>query len=72
MRVINLDGSIRSLKPCHKCGSTDGELHPPKGPHGNMVKCAACGSFLSWLPKKHRMSSVLPDREFQLIDDRDS
>ncbi len=64
---IDFDNSTKSLVPCRRCGGTKGEIHPPKGPHGNMLRCAACGHFHAWLSPSHP-KSILPKDEFSVIE----
>jgi hypothetical protein len=74
---IEFDGSIKALKPCRRCGCAMGEIHPPKGPHGNMLRCAGCGNFHNWLSPTHP-KAILPEpkrpwvpHEDDLIDEGD-
>ena len=34
---------------CSRCGSTDVQMGPGKGPHYASLLCAGCGKFLQWL-----------------------
>jgi len=59
---IDFDRSTRALKPCIRCGCVLGEIHPPKGPHGNMLRCAGCGSFHGWLSPNHPKAILEPQK----------
>ena len=49
--ALPLDGSAPARRACRYCGSVHGRLDPPKLPHGQGVRCDACGRHLGWLPK---------------------
>jgi hypothetical protein len=53
MNKISLDGRLKSLKPCRKCGCVEGQIHPSVGPHGYAIRCDGCGFFLGWLQKNY-------------------
>ena len=59
---IDFDGSAKALKPCVRCGCVAGEIWPQKGPHGNMLRCAGCGSFHGWLSPKHPKALLAPPK----------
>lgn len=43
--------SIKRPVHCPRCGSDQFHIEPPKGPHGNQLRCAECGRGGFWLPK---------------------
>jgi len=67
---IEFDGSIKALKPCRRCGCVAGEIWPPKGPHGNMLRCAGCGSFHNWLSPTHP-KAILPEAKAPWVPQED-
>lgn len=67
---INFDGSTKALKPCVRCGCIVGEIWPPKGPHGNMLRCGGCKNFHGWLSPNHPKSILaLPKSPWAPSDD---
>lgn len=48
---VPLDGSAPALRPCRFCGSEQGRLTGPVGPHENGVRCMCCDRHLGWLPR---------------------
>lgn len=68
---IEFDNSTKALRPCRRCGCVVGEIHPPKAPHGNMLRCAGCGSFHGWLSPKHSKAILPVPKSPWVPDDND-
>jgi len=52
--------------PCPRCGAIDTLTGPGSGPHTARERCAGCGRFHRWLPKRKTDGD---DDIFSLIDD---
>lgn len=51
---IHLDGSIKSLVPCRRCGGDWAWIYPPVGGQpGNKLICKSCNNFHTWLSPHH-------------------
>jgi len=60
--MVSLDGSKPALRPCRWCGSCEGRLDEPRGPHGHGIRCNGCNRHLGWLPKEKALD------DFDLIE----
>lgn len=64
-RPVTLDGSLPALRPCRWCKADAGYVLPPKGPHGEGVRCAECERHLGYLPKRRQTEAA---DDFDLIE----
>lgn len=48
--LFPIESSVRLMKPCMACGSTDGYLADGRGPHAAELRCVR-GHHIRWIPK---------------------
>jgi hypothetical protein len=70
--TIDLDGSIRALVPCRRCGCVLAGIYPSVGGQpGNKLVCEGCNSFHGWLSPNHPKAILPPPKHAWVPSDDD-